>query len=473
MLCNIEFQLLHIKIQRSHAGSWRSWFCTRFWWYVEVRVYQDLLFREIGHQHVSRVITSGQRWTGDLEVSLSHFVRHVLHMPDLHLPLVIADDVFSYHRRAAHRFNRRRPPDDHVHRVKYCHPIRVHRPRKRTEQDSDIIVSVRLVGYDRGSLREIRAETTSISHVVICIDHVPNHFTRNEFMNFLHDRQRPRLVLRRFDDRNKVLELDEHAVHGPSAQEPDMVRKLLRVHLYGIEFCRPRHFRNRNLVHNHIGLNILYVDLKIIFRSVDPGIALMYMDQPGKHHAVVILVLCVAHFIGHIAIDRVSNPRASEFDEILIVDRAVDSVLSIAEGDDRHPLAKRREAEVRGTHDGLRDRGRVGGGQRRLYKSVWSEHHLELPQFTVGHAIEIQARERHGRITLHVPSEIAAQDVCDVNLRHRRLAVRRVAALLLVIVQAHIFGVEVDRARVVGNLKMRQSVVSSYCSPTLDKKPSE
>ena len=49
-----------------------------------------------------------------------------------------------------------------------------------------------------------------------------------------------------------------------------------------------------------------------------------------------------------------------------------------------------------------------------------AEHHLELPQIGVWHAIEIQARERHGRITLHVPCEIAAQDVCDVLLRHWR-----------------------------------------------------
>ena len=76
-------------------------------------------------------------------------------------------------------------------------------------------------------------------------------------MNFVDDRQRPRFVLRRFDDGNEVLELDEHAVHGPAAQQPDMVRKLLRFHLDRIEFCRPHHFRNRNLVHNHIGLNVL------------------------------------------------------------------------------------------------------------------------------------------------------------------------------------------------------------------------
>src|SRR6266550_4882475 len=146
MLCDVELQLLHIEIQRSHAGSWSGWFCTSFWWHIEIRVYQDLLCREIDHQHVGRVITPGYRWTGDLEVRLSQLVRHVLHMPDLHLPFVIADDGPTHHRRAAHRLNRRRPTTDHVHRVKNGHPIRVQGPRERTEQDSNVIVSVQLVG---------------------------------------------------------------------------------------------------------------------------------------------------------------------------------------------------------------------------------------------------------------------------------------------------------------------------------------
>ena len=155
----------------------------------------------------------------------------------------------------------------------------------------------------------------------------------------------------------------------------------------------------------------------------------------------------VAHFVRHVAIDGVRNPRAGKFDEILIVDRAVDSVLSVAEGDDRHPLTKVREPEVGRTNDGLRDGLRVSGGQRRLYESVRAEHHLELPQFGVGNPIEIHARERHGLITLHVPCDVAAQDICDV-----------VASLLFVVVHAHILGVVVDRARVVRNLNLRPAV---------------
>ena len=116
---------------------------------------------------------------------------------------------------------------------------------------------------------------------------------------------------------------------------------------------------------------------------------MMDMDQPWKHHAVVVLVLRIPHLIGHVAIDRVRNPRAGEFDEILVVDRAVHSVLPIVKGHDRHPLAERRQTEVRGAHDLLPDGHGISGGQCRLDESVWSEHHLELPQIGVWHAIEI------------------------------------------------------------------------------------
>ena len=93
---------------------------------------------------------------------------------------------------------------------------------------------------------------------------------------------------------------------------------------------------------------------------------------------------------------------------------AVDSGLSVAEGDDRHPLAERREAEVGRADDRLSDGLQVGGGQRRLDESVRAEHDLELPQIGVGNAVEIHPRERHGRVTLHVPCEIAVQDIDDV-----------------------------------------------------------
>ena len=70
-----------------------------------------------------------------------------------------------------------------------------------------------------------------------------------------------------------------------------------------------------------------------------------------------------------------------------------------------------------------------------------------MPQLGVRNAIEIHARERYGRITLHVPCEIAVQDIDDVG-----------AAQLFVIVHAHIPGVVIDRARVVRHLHLRPSI---------------
>src|SRR5438105_10992411 len=76
MLCDVELQLLHIEIQRSHAGSWSGWFCTWFWWHIEIRVYQGLRIRviwsrlyprskrETFHEFLGNVIkwTMGRDW---------------------------------------------------------------------------------------------------------------------------------------------------------------------------------------------------------------------------------------------------------------------------------------------------------------------------------------------------------------------------------------------------------------------------
>ncbi len=80
---------------------------------------------------------------------------------------------------------------------------------------------------------------------------------------------------------------------------------------------------------------------------------------------------------------------------------------------------------------------------------------LELPQVRVGHPIEIQARERHRRIALHVPGVVATENGRDAFLGHGRPAEKRIAALPARIILTRPFGIVVDSARVAGNFVVR------------------
>src|SRR5262245_41790895 len=84
-----------------------------------------------------------------------------------------------------------------------------------------------------------------------------------------------------------------------------------------------------------------------------------------------------------------------------------------------------------------------------------SNCHFKLPQVGVRHGVEIQTRERHRLIAPDVPSEVAAKYRSDVFLGHGGPAKKRIPALPAYVILARPLGVEVDCARVIGNLVMR------------------
>ena len=183
----------------------------------------------------------------------------------------------------------------------------------------------------------------------------------------------------------------------------------------------------------------------------------MGVQQHRELHAAEVLVLRVAHLVVHVAVDGIREPRADQLDEIagrrscpliLYLPRKVkDTIVT------HRPNCERPKSEAP-TMLQL-DRLRVGGRERRLQEPVRRDRELELPELVERHAVEIRARERHGHAVLHVPGVGAADDGRDALLGHRHPAERREVALPPRVVLARPLGVEVDGARVVGDLELR------------------
>ena len=324
---------------------------------------------------------------------------------------------------------------------------------------SNVILPVDGVGDDSGSLREIGTQTAGVIHVVMGIDDVFDWLIRREARNFIHHRQRALFILRGFDNGYEVVEFDEHAVVRASAEPPHAVGQLCTFHFGRFHFGVSDGVRHGHggywRIRLHVGDSVL-ID---IVRGVQPRIALMDVDEAREHHAAVLLVAGIAEFIVHIAIHGIGEPGVRQFDQILIVDRAVNFVLAHRERNDSDLTTESRQAKVRGAIERHGDGRGILGRERHFQEPVGRQRQFKHSQIGVGNSEQVQTRERHGLIALHVLGVIAAHNGRDLDFRHRKVAEARVVALAARVVFTGPFGIVIDGTGVVGDLVLRPILV--------------
>ena len=353
---------------------------------VHVRIHDDLLLRQVGDDHRLRV-------------------RVALHGIEVERSRAVAQHVLL-----VHGLDRRRPPAGREHRVVRGQPVRLEAALARMQQHVLVELAVALVSDDRRALRQIRSQAAGVIEMMVRVDYVADRLVRHEAADFLDDGQRAGLVERRFHDRDKVLELDEHAVMRSAGDAPDAIGERLG-------FCDDvGHARiadvGRHLDRRQIGIDphVAHAHLHRVVRGIQDGIALMLVPDRRQHDAVEFLVVEVTHLEQHVSVDGFRDPGRHELDEISIVDRAIDTIfVERRERHDRDGLTALREAVVRGPRDRDRDRGRIVGFERGFQEAVRRQHHIEPAKVRMGDAVDVAARLRDGSIVLHVPGVLAAQ----------------------------------------------------------------
>ena len=90
-----------------------------------------------------------------------------------------------------------------------CALVRIE--RVRLAQHLLEIGLVDLVGEDGRALGDERPQAAGMIDVAVGVDHVPDRLVRNQPLGFGDDRQRARLVLAAFDQRDVILEVDGDA----------------------------------------------------------------------------------------------------------------------------------------------------------------------------------------------------------------------------------------------------------------------
>ena len=261
--------------------------------------------------------------------------------------------------------------------------------------------------------------------------------------------------MRGFNNGHEVVEFDEHAVVRASAEQPHAVGQLCTFHFRWFHFGVPDDVRDRHGGYRRIRLHIGDGVLVDIVRGVQPRIALMDVDEAREHHAAVVLVAGIAEFIIHIAIHGIGEPGVRQFDQILVVDRSINFVLAHRERDDGDLTTESRQAKIRGAIERHGDGSSMPGRERHLQEAVGRQRYVEHSQIGVENSEQVQTRERHGLIALHVPGVIAAQNGRDPGFRHRKVAEAGVVALAARVVFTGPSGVVIDDASVVGDFVLR------------------
>src|SRR5437762_967531 len=82
---------------------------------------------------------------------------------------------------------------------------------------------------DGCTLRKIRSKTAGMIEVVMRIHDILYWFVRNQPCHFSDHGKRTIFIKRRFDHRNIIAEVDREAVVGSAGDQPDAIRKLLRL----------------------------------------------------------------------------------------------------------------------------------------------------------------------------------------------------------------------------------------------------
>ena len=107
----------------------------------------------------------------------------------------------------------------------------------------DGVLKVLRAGFlrdDGQAFRDGRADAARMIEVVVAVDDVGQRLVRLDLSRLGDDRQRARVVLRRFDERHVIRELDEDAVMASAGEPPDARRDFL----HG-DHRRRRHGRRR------------------------------------------------------------------------------------------------------------------------------------------------------------------------------------------------------------------------------------
>ena len=63
-------------------------------------------------------------------------------------------------------------------------------------------------------------------------------------------------------------------------------------------------------------------------RHAQPRVTLVDMEHGGVFHAAEIFVVRISQLIEHVPVDWIRNPCLDQLEQILIIERSIDSVLS-------------------------------------------------------------------------------------------------------------------------------------------------
>ena len=107
-----------------------------------------------------------------------------------------------------------------------CHRVR---PRRGALEER----RVDLLRNHRQPFRHRRANAARVIEMMMAVDDVGERLVRPQFARLGDDRQRPSLVLRRFDEHQVIAEFNQHAVVRLTRQEPDALRHFSTLTLTG------------------------------------------------------------------------------------------------------------------------------------------------------------------------------------------------------------------------------------------------
>ncbi len=372
----------------------------------------------------------------------------------LHGVKVQRSHAVAQHVLLIHRLERGRPIIGVV-RIEGGQPIGLQRPRRRREDDLLVELAIPLVRDDGRALGDVGAEPARMIEVVVRAHHVPNGLVGNQLVDFADDRQRPVLVQRRLDHDRVVAEIDCHAVVSPTGDEPHAVGQLLRLDANRWNRGLPHRVRNRDRRNGQVRLDVGHLDLAGVMARIQSRLSLVDVDERGELHASEILVVGVSEVVQHVAHDGIGYPCLDHFDEILIVDHPVHSVLPERGKRDHGCFSSAlRHAGCRRSSDRGGDRCGVAG-QGPLEEAVRGEPDFELPHFGCG-------RRRDRVVRLHVPGGGAADDehlLLFALERRSAAAARWIGPLPARELLPRRLGVVVDGLGVLGHLEPRPVIV--------------
>ena len=129
--------------------------------------------------------------------------------------------------------------------------------------------------------------------MMVRVDHVLNGLAGSQACRFGDHGQRSLFVVRRVDDRDVVLELDEQAVVRAAAEQPDTGGELLRLDPRARRHRRSHRVGNRHRGDRDVRLHAGDAIFVVVVGGVQPRVALMRVQQHRELHAAEVPVVRV------------------------------------------------------------------------------------------------------------------------------------------------------------------------------------